>query len=68
MLIIPKGVPLKYVTAYIVQYVSDRKLFDHQMGGVIALSGLITSTDFKQISIDLKLVIIDFIISADSQP
>ena len=68
MLIIPNGVPFKHVTANIVQYVSDRKLFDHQMGGVIDLIGLITSTDFNQLSIDLKLVIIDFIISADSQP
>ena len=45
-------------------------LFDHQMRGVpelIDLIGLITS-DFNQLSIDLKLVIIDFRISVDSQP
>ena len=46
-------------------------LFDHQMGGVpvlIDLIGIITSADFNRLSIDLKLVIIDFRISADSQP
>ena len=32
------------------------------------LIGLITSTDFNRLSIDLKLVIINFLISADSQP
>ena len=35
---------------------------------LIDLIGLITSTDFNRLSIDLKLVIIDFRISADSQP
>ena len=34
---------------------------------LIALIGLITSADFNRLSIDLKLVIIDFRISADSQ-
>ena len=34
---------------------------------LIDLIGLITSTDFNQLSIDLKLVIIDFRISVDSQ-
>ena len=33
---------------------------------LINLIGLITSTDFNRLSIDLKLVIIDFRISADS--
>ena len=33
---------------------------------LIDLTGLITSADFNQLSIDLKLVIIDFRISADS--
>ena len=35
---------------------------------LITLIGLITSTDSNQLSINLKLVIIDFRISADSQP
>ena len=52
---------------YIVQYGSDMKLiFDNQIGGVscvIDLIGLIGSTDFNQLWIDLKLVIIDFKIS-----
>ena len=34
----------------------------------IDLIGLITSADFNRLSINLKLVIIDFRISADSQP
>ena len=38
-------------------------LFDHQMG--VVLIGLITSADFNRLSIHLKLVIIDFRISAD---
>ena len=35
---------------------------------LIDLIGLITSADFNRFSIDLKFVIIDFRISADSQP
>ena len=35
---------------------------------LINLIGLITSADFNQLSIDLKLVIINFRISTDSQP
>ena len=35
---------------------------------LIDLIALITSADFNQLSIDLKLVIIDFRIPADSQP
>ena len=35
---------------------------------LIELIGLITSADFNRLSIDLKLAIIDFRISADSQP
>ena len=34
MLIIPEDILFKHVTAGNVQYGSDRKLFDHQMGGV----------------------------------
>ena len=69
MLIIPKDIPFKRATANNVQYGSDRMCFDHQMGGVSCINyGLITSANFNQLSIDLKLVIIDFRISADSQP
>ena len=49
-----------------------RSLFDDQMGGVSCINwllfDLITSADFNRLSIDLKLLIIDFRISADSQP
>ena len=37
-------------------------------GRSFALIGLITSADFNRVLTDLKLVIIDFKISADSQP
>ena len=40
----------------------------HQGGEVSTLIGLITSADFNRVLTDLKLVIIDFRISADSQP
>ena len=69
MLIILKEILFKHATANNVQYGSD--IFDHQMGGVSCINcliGLITSTDFNRLSIDLKLVIIDFRISADTQP
>ena len=41
------------------------KPFDHQMGGVFNLIDLIISTDFNQLSIDLKFI--NFRISANSQ-
>ena len=47
-----------------VQYGSDRSLFDHQMGGVSCINWI---NYFHWLSLDLKSVIIDFIISADSQ-
>ena len=40
----------------------------HQGGGVSALIGLITSADFNRVLTNLKLMIIDFKISAGSQP
>ena len=66
MLIILKEILFKHVTAnnmevtfLIIKWVEFHAL--------TALIGLITSTDFNQLSIDLKLVIIDFRISVDSQ-
>ena len=59
----------KHATANNIQYVSDRKPFDPQMGefpALIDLIGLITSTDFNQLSINLKLVIINFRITANT--
>ena len=63
--IIPKYVLFKAATANNVQYVSDRKPF--WVPVLIDLIGLIISTDFNPLSIDLKLLIINFRISADSQ-
>ena len=56
MLIIPKDILFKHATANNVQYLSDRKPFDHQMGGVsciIDLIGLITSTDFNRFEVSI---------------
>ena len=64
----PKAILFKNVKATIIMEVIG-SLFDHQKFPVlIDLIGLITSTDFNRLSIDLKLVIINFRISADSQP
>ena len=56
ILIIPKDILFKHATANNVQYGSNRKPVDHQMGGVpvlIDLIGVITSTDFNRLSINL---------------
>ena len=45
-----------------------RSLFDHQIGAVSCINGLITSVDFNRLSINLELVIIDFRILANSHP
>ena len=41
--------------------------FNYQMGVLIDLIGLKTSTDFKWLSIDLKLELLNFRISGNSQ-
>ena len=68
MLIIPKDLLFKHATVNNVHYGSDRKPFWEEFFVLIDLICLITSADFNQLLIDLKLVIIDFRISADSQP
>ena len=65
MLIIPKDI-LFIHTMYNMEVIGSP--FNRQMGTtVIGLIGLITSTDFNWLPIDLKLVIIDFRTSVDSQ-
>ena len=62
MLIIPKDILFKHATANNVQYGNDRK---REFPALIDLIGLITPTDFNRLSINLKLVKIDF---TNSQP
>ena len=70
MLIIPEDVLFKHVMENNVYNMEVTvSLFDHQMGVVsIDFIGLITSADFNRLSIHLKLLIINFRISANSQP
>ena len=63
MLIIPEDVLFKHATVNNVHYGSDMEAFLiikwEVFPVLIDLIGLITSTDFNRLSINLKLVIID---------
>ena len=58
MLIIPNDILFKYATA---NNEVTESLFDHQMG-------VVSCVNWPLILIDLKLMIIDFRITVDSQP
>ena len=62
------GPHFKHTTANNVQFGASLVIKWEEFPALIDLIGLITSANFNRLLIDLKLVIIDFRISADSQP
>ena len=66
MLIIPEDILFKHMMTNNVQYGGFLIIKWEEFPVLIDLIGLITSADFNRLSINSKLVIIDFRISADS--